>query len=396
MLKPTISLCMVVKDEEKLLEGCLNTVANAVDEIIIVDTGSTDKTIEIVKNFGKAKIFHFKWIDDFSAARNESLRHAAKDWILVLDADEVIDENGKNQIGELVKNEDYDAYMMPQKNYTNDGGFYISLICRLFRNSKGYKFSGEVHELVEPSIKEKNGKLAVWDVTIHHYGNSNPEIAKKKKEYYLKLAIKKSKSAPSAASYYELGVLFKENDMPKEAEESLEKALSINPNHALALYELGVVKEKNNEIDKAIDYYTKSLREKEDAEAFFSLGSCYLKKGMLKEAYRNLIKSLVLSPNKYQTYNNLGAIHEKNSNFNEAIKVLEIGIKLNPYNAIGFYNLGVVYDKTGNKEKALECFEKAFELGHKNKELIGKKIKELKIAIENDYGYTYSFDLKDK
>src|SRR3990167_5438874 len=95
MPKQTLSLCMIVKNEEKYLEQCLNSVKDLVDEIIIVDTGSTDKTKEIWKKFDfahKIKFFDFKWIDDFSAARNESLKHAAKDWILVLDADEVLDK----------------------------------------------------------------------------------------------------------------------------------------------------------------------------------------------------------------------------------------------------------------------------------------------------------------
>src|SRR3989344_2135515 len=91
MPKQTISLCMIAKNEEKHLEECLNSVKELVDEVIIVDTGSTDKTKQIAKKFN-AKIYDFKWVDDFSAARNESLKHATKDWILVLDADEVLDK----------------------------------------------------------------------------------------------------------------------------------------------------------------------------------------------------------------------------------------------------------------------------------------------------------------
>src|SRR3989344_859109 len=100
MAKPTITLCMITKNEEKSLADCLNSAKDVIDEIIIVDTGSTDKTKEIAKKFCDmrtrsqltAKIYDFKWIDDFSAARNESLKYATKDWILVLDADELIDK----------------------------------------------------------------------------------------------------------------------------------------------------------------------------------------------------------------------------------------------------------------------------------------------------------------
>ena len=146
---PQISLCMIAKNEQANLKKCLNSVKDLVDEIIIVDTGSTDKTKEIAKKFG-AKIVDFKWKDDFSAARNECLKHATKDWILVLDADEAIDENGSKEIKELIKKE-YDAYLLPQINYSSSraiagltpsgssseiSGYYVSMICRLFRNKK--------------------------------------------------------------------------------------------------------------------------------------------------------------------------------------------------------------------------------------------------------------------
>ena len=119
MPKQTISLCMIAKNEEKHLEECLNSVKELVDEVIIVDTGSTDKTKQIGKKFN-AKIYDFKWIDDFSAARNKSLKHATKDWILVLDADEVLDKEALKVIkDELVKNKENDAFLFIHKNYTN-------------------------------------------------------------------------------------------------------------------------------------------------------------------------------------------------------------------------------------------------------------------------------------
>src|SRR5690348_3827247 len=90
----TISLCMIVKNEEKYLERCLKSVEGVVDEIIIVDTGSTDQTTEIAEKFG-AKILRYQWNDDFSSARNYSLKNAKCDWILILDADEELDIQSK-------------------------------------------------------------------------------------------------------------------------------------------------------------------------------------------------------------------------------------------------------------------------------------------------------------
>src|SRR3989344_1140212 len=108
MANPTISLCMIAKNEEKNIAECLNSVKDVADEIIIVDTGSTDKTKKIAEKFN-ANIVGFKWADDFSAARNESLKHATKDWILVLDCDEVIAREDLPKIRELAKREDADG-----------------------------------------------------------------------------------------------------------------------------------------------------------------------------------------------------------------------------------------------------------------------------------------------
>ena len=84
-----LSFCMIVKNEEASLPQCLNSVKDVVDEMVVLDTGSTDKTVEIAKEFG-AKVYHFEWCNDLSAARNESLKYVQGDWVLVLDADEVL------------------------------------------------------------------------------------------------------------------------------------------------------------------------------------------------------------------------------------------------------------------------------------------------------------------
>src|SRR3989344_295540 len=115
----TLSLCMITKNEEQFLEQCLNSVKELVDEIIIVDTGSTDKTKEIASKFTD-KIYDFQWCDDFSAARNESLKYATQDWILVLDADEVISKEDYQKIKELIQPEiqpEASAYTLIQRNY---------------------------------------------------------------------------------------------------------------------------------------------------------------------------------------------------------------------------------------------------------------------------------------
>jgi tetratricopeptide (TPR) repeat protein len=188
-----------------------------------------------------------------------------------------------------------------------------------------------------------------------------------------------------------LGILYKENNNLDDAVKSFRKAAELNPKHNMALYELGVIYEKQDNHDDAIKNYTESLRIKESSEAFQSLGVCYLKKGMLKEAYRNLVKAMMLNPNKYTIYNNISAVQERLGNYDSAIQMSGISVKLNPNNAIGFYNLGIALDKKGSFGEAINAYEKAVELGHKKSEEIKKRIRQIKALIANIPNFKYSF-----
>lgn len=220
----TLSLCMIVKNEEKHLVRCLRSVRDVVDEIIIVDTGSTDKTVDIAKVFG-AKVYDFPWTGDFSAARNQSLAHATGDWILVLDADEVIAERHLHELKALIRKRTPTpvAYSIDTRNYTNntscigwtpkDGqyseeagaGWIISGKVRLLPRRKDVFFINPVHELVEDSLK--NAKIPIYPckIIVHHYGKLDMEReAKKDQDYYLLGKIKYESDPTNLKYIYEL------------------------------------------------------------------------------------------------------------------------------------------------------------------------------------------------
>jgi len=113
---PTLSLCMIVKNEELHLARCLKSVRGLADEMILVDTGSTDRTVEVARSYG-ARVFHFTWQDDFSLARNHSLEAASGEWILVLDADESIAARDHGRIRDSLRREDPNAVSVPQRHY---------------------------------------------------------------------------------------------------------------------------------------------------------------------------------------------------------------------------------------------------------------------------------------
>ena len=194
-MKPSLSLCMILKDEEPILEKFLNSVKGCVDEIIIIDTGSNDKTKEIAKKFTN-KVYGFRWCEDFSKARNFSISKAAKDWILVLDPDEKISKKDFEKIKEVIKENKTDAlgYRLIQKTYYKNKLISIRGICRLFKNHKEIKFIYPIHETVRESIKSLKGKISKTGINIEHY----PKISKEKQEYYLKLLKVKKKKFPES------------------------------------------------------------------------------------------------------------------------------------------------------------------------------------------------------
>ena len=186
-----ISLCMIIKDEEKLLDRFLKKVTKYVDEIIIVDTGSKDSS-KIIAKAHTPFVYDFKWNDDFSKARNFSISKATKEWILWLDPDEYV--VGLDKIKDLVKNNRYLGYRFVQETFIN-GRKYVQGICKLFQNNKGIKFVYPIHESVMPSIRDKKGAIGKTRIIVKNKGNYNLEKA----EYYLKLLEKKGKKYPKSS-----------------------------------------------------------------------------------------------------------------------------------------------------------------------------------------------------
>lgn len=183
-MKNEISLCMIVKNEEDYLQGCLNSIKDVVDEIIIVDTGSTDKTIEIAKSFG-AKIYYFEWNNNFSQARNESLKYATKDWILIMDADDEFCSEDKDKFSSLLNTQlDTDAvYYFETLNYcgssVENNTITVNLNPRLFKNNHEFHYEGEVHNQLVNSKYEFKGLCD--SIRIYHYGYLDKNIVSKDK-----------------------------------------------------------------------------------------------------------------------------------------------------------------------------------------------------------------------
>lgn len=169
-----ISLCMIVKDEEKDLPVCLASIKDAVDEIIIVDTGSLDNTINVAKDYN-AKVIQAQWQNDFSLARNISLKNATCDWILWLDADDYIEPEQISKIKEikLVK-PDHAIGIKIKNTFHNRAGGQVFIQQRIFPRHKDIFFQGKIHEQVGNSLNALNIKTVISEIEVIHRGYDDP------------------------------------------------------------------------------------------------------------------------------------------------------------------------------------------------------------------------------
>lgn len=230
--KFSISLCMIVKNEEKYLRGCLESARPFVDEIIIVDTGSTDATVAIAQDFG-ANVFSFPWNGNFSDARNESLRHAASEWILYLDADERL-LNGA-EMRALRPSKSVIAYSVNirSKHILPSGTVeQVNQYQRFFRRHPKIIFEGVVHEQVLPSLMRMGKTIAPSTMFIEHlgYGESLEKINEKCQRNSEMLLRQLEKNPNDYYAHYQLGNTYGVMLRYDEAEVHLLKAVEHDRN----------------------------------------------------------------------------------------------------------------------------------------------------------------------
>jgi tetratricopeptide (TPR) repeat protein len=173
-----VSFCLIVKNEEERLARCLASAVDLVQETVVVDTGSTDRTKEIASAHG-AKVFDFPWRDSFAAAMNESISRASGDWIFWLHADHWVDETNRERLRKLFASlgEENVAYLMkwhcPSRS-AGEGSLAIDT-AHLFRNHPQIRWRGRVHEQIRPAIERLGGTTRFTDVVVFHSGYADPQ-----------------------------------------------------------------------------------------------------------------------------------------------------------------------------------------------------------------------------
>jgi glycosyl transferase family 2/flagellin-like protein len=204
----TLSLCMIVKDEEEMLPGCLSAVRDVVDEMVVVDTGSSDATVQIARSFG-AKVIEFPWNGSFADARNISLDNATGDWVMYLDADEHLMEEDAAQLRDVLRRTWREAFYLVETNFTggeDSGAAVTHHALRLWRHRPQYRFEGRIHEQKTHTMPTYlPERFETTAVRMKHYGYLRSRIAAKdKSKRNIELLEIEAREAPSPFNDYNL------------------------------------------------------------------------------------------------------------------------------------------------------------------------------------------------
>jgi len=374
----TLSVCMIVKDEENNLTELLPSIEKFADEIVVVDTGSTDNSLSIAKKFG-AKTGTFEWCDDFSKARNRSLELAECEYVMWLDADDRIEDGEARKITQLKEQlspNSPKAFMFKIKSLFTNSRSDVCYQVRLFPNREDLRFKGRVHEQIVWAITKAEIPLAITEVEITHTGYENPIGNRKKLLRNLKLLLEDLKENPhdpavnhfTAKTYLGLGDT-------KKAKEYLYKTLteeykSTNaPSYIEAAIMLANIHLQEHDPNRAKELLHNLLKNfpKNDivklalAEVLARCGEYRKALGYLEEIRTDGLNLITIPidqgsiTSKY--YELLGICHEAIGNTQLAINFYKLSAKFNPHSKSPWERMGILHAKKGDSMKAIEAFK---------------------------------------
>lgn len=351
MNKLPISVCIIAKNEEKYLEGCLQKLIPYGFEIIVTDTGSTDKTMEIAKKYTN-KVYEFPWINDFSAARNFSASKASNQWILALDCDEYLESIDIDKLLNMLPSHRKEVGIISLENLIKNGnsiGKSNQKVNRLY-NKKYSKFEGLIHEQIRSTT---GNNIPAFDVPIFikHYGYMLTEKElDKKNERNISLLLKEIENNPNEPYYYfQIGQSYAMVDDYEKVYHYLQKGISLDPNpndayvpQMLINYGTSMLNTGRYKMAMNMELLYDSLSEYSDY--FFLLGRIYFANNLPLKAIQTFVKATV------------------------APKCIVFGTN----SFFPLHSMALIYEQIGEKEMAETC---------------NKKVEELVTALSNDKGF---------
>ena len=350
---PRLSIIMIVKNEAHCLAQCLDSVREIADEIVVGDTGSTDNTPSIAREKG-ARVIAVPWTNDFAAARNATIEAATGDWLLHLDADEVVDPKAACAIRELVDRDagGAEAVEITLLNYCNTprawrwrpadhedpfsrgfSGYLPAPLPRLFRSGRGLEYREPVHENISESLRERAARVLTPEISIHHYGyDPDTPRAKEKVRLYLEIARQKLREHPDdLKALHDVAEQALACGFEEEAEAVCRRAVAIDPCNVAAAATLANVLLSRGQLDEA-----RSILEmvqangRAPAHITVALAAIAFKQGRLDEVEHRLGCALHADPESVIAHWYLARLHDVLGRDADAADALEAARRLAP------------------------------------------------------------------
>jgi len=341
-----LSLCMIVKDEEEALPRCLRSVEGVADEIVIVDTGSTDRTVAIAESFG-AKVIHEPWTGDFAKHRNTSLDAATGDWLLILDADEELVDGAA--LRPLLSDPDMEGYSLREVNYIGqEAGLeaVVNAAFRVFRNRPEYRYDGALHEQIQGKVDPHGGSCSRFvGIEILHYGYLDQTTeARKKKDRNMRIVL-----------------------------EEVER----KPDDSFTLFNAGVEFQRIDDHRTALDYFSRSFKNLQSMRQYFAsllvrnIVASLQKLERYDEALEVAADALEGYPDFTDLHYLVGQLHFARREYREAIASFTRAIDLGDHGGdrymaqagmgsfYSWFALGTLHEAIGDQSEAVRDYKRA-------------------------------------
>jgi glycosyltransferase involved in cell wall biosynthesis/Tfp pilus assembly protein PilF len=361
--KIRLSMCMIARNSSRTISAALETIRPWVDEMIVLDTGSDDETPQLAEQLG-ARVFHTKWQDSFSTARNESIRHARGDWIVWIDSDDTIDAENGRKLRDLVESQQSPSTM----------GFVLQVRCpadpeasayatatvvdhvKLFRNIPAIQFSGRIHEQVLPAIRTLGCEVEWTDIFVVHSGSEHSDAARasKHRRDLRLLEMSLSESPDDTFHLFNMGMTLLDADRPAEALNFLCRSLQmVSPGESHTRKLFAFLAQAYTSLGR-IESALKSCRQglgifPNDPELLFRKSSLEQHCGRLDAAEQTLLQ--LFGPN-----------NSEDRFFSSRDDGL-VGVK-------AWHNLAIIYEKTGRSKMAAAAWEKVLGFRRDNREAV--------------------------
>lgn len=384
----TLSVCLIVKNEERYLANCLRSVQAVADEIVVVDTGSQDNTVAIAQQFG-AKVFHYEWQKDFAAARNFANEQATGDWILQLDADEELFPEDQFKVREVIHRDECNgAYLALHNRVSSSFGESqptIHYLVRLYQNRPDFYYENAIHEILRIS-----GEVKALDINILHHGyNLHAEDMRHKRRRNAEILYNRFKENPdSVTTLFYLSMLHLGNHEFDLAESFANKVLEkIDENNVakqhlylMTLNNLALIYLEKKNYPAAEAFCLRAISKNENyLDPYYFLGLTYWRQNQFektREIYeryleisdrttRNPVFNLFAHSSMtylFQVYHTLGKIYRREKRYDLAREMLEKSITLNPDFWIASLDLGYLYGDLQNWQMAERYLGRAIKI----------------------------------